>query len=46
MDKHKKGSNGGSLKKGVSFSESASQKGNSTHKESGNQRAKKGTDRI
>lgn len=42
----KKGGNSGSLKKGVSFSESASQKDKHTHKETGNQRAQKGTDRI
>jgi hypothetical protein len=44
--KKKKGGSGGDLKKGVSFTESASQKGNNTHKETGSQRAVKGTDRI
>jgi hypothetical protein len=46
MDKKKKGGSGGNLKKGVSFTESASQKGSSTHKETGNQRPQKGSDRI
>ena len=46
MDKQKKGDSGGDLKKGVSFTEGASQKGTSTHQDKGTQRPKKGTDRI
>jgi len=46
MEDKKKGGNTGSLKKGVSFTESASQKSTTTHKETGNQRSQKGSDRI
>ena len=46
MSKHKKGGSEGNLQKGVTYCESASQKGKNTHKESGNQRAQKGSDRI
>ncbi|WP_372830997.1 hypothetical protein [Pontibacterium sp.] len=45
MAKSKNGSTGG-LKKGVTFSESASQKNTNTHKQGGSQRAQKGSDRI
>ncbi|WP_286237987.1 hypothetical protein [Neptuniibacter halophilus] len=45
MAKAKKGTSGG-LQKGVSFCESASQKSTETHNKGGNQRPKKGSDRI